>query len=331
MKNLVLILTNENDEHTEPVIEHLENLGQRSYRFNTETFPLKTTLKLTLSEGVLRPLVTGGETVDLAIVKSVWYRRPAPPFMASEAIGEGYARFIKNESNTALWSLYTTLEAFWVNPPLMGSHLLQHNKFYQLKGASSVGLKVPDTIITNDPEELLRFSEMKGGVVAVKLLKGDWFLKGGSPVPLFVFTQRVTSTQIAECFEDIKLSPVLAQEYVEKELELRVTIVGKKVFACAIHSQDSEQTKIDWRNYDLEHVKHESYQLPREVETKLLAIMGEWHLSYGAVDMIVTPAGEHVFLEINPSGQWLWIEERTGMPISQALAELLSNPPPLSG
>lgn len=118
----------------------------------------------------------------------------------------------------------------------------------------------------------------------------------------------------------------MLQEYVEKALEFRVTIIGGRIFTCAIHSQDSERTRHDWRRYDFEKVKHEVYQLPVEVEQKLLALMKEWGLVYGAMDMILTPSGEYVFLEVNPTGQWGWIEYLTGMPISRTIAELLMNP-----
>lgn len=234
---------------------------------------------------------------------------------------------MKNESKIALWSLYTTLDAFWVNPPLYGSQLLQRNKLLQLKDASNIGLKIPDTLITNDPDELVDFCKDNGNVIAVKLLRGNWFVEEGSNIPLSVFTQRISLDDVLKNREDIKLAPVLAQEYVEKYLELRITIVGRKIFTCAIHSQDSEQTKIDWRNYDLMNVKHEPYKLPLEIEDKLFALMNQWHLNFGALDMILTPSGEYVFLEINPNGQWLWIEQLTNMPISKSIAEILANPP----
>jgi len=123
------------------------------------------------------------------------------------------------------------------------------------------------------------------------------------------------------------LAPILAQEYIEKKLELRITIVGQKMFTCAIHSQDSEQTRIDWRRYDFRNVKHLPYQLPEKIKQKLHKLMKIWNLSFGAIDMILTPEGKYVFLEINPNGQWLWIEQLTEMPISRVIAELLANPP----
>jgi glutathione synthase/RimK-type ligase-like ATP-grasp enzyme len=326
MKDTVLLLTNQADDSTDSVIANLEKLGQRFYRFNTESFPLETKIVLTTTRRSIE-FESSEERVDLNNVKSVWYRRPAPPMLAETNLSPGYVRFIKNESEAALWSLYTTIDVFWMNPPLYSVNLLQRNKLYQMKDAASAGLKIPDTVITNDPSELLKFCDRFGGSIAVKLLRGDWFVKEESNIPLFVFTQKVTRDQIAKHRDDVRLSPILAQEYIDKDFELRITIVGEKIFACAIRSQEIEQTRIDWRNNNLESIKHELYELPSDIKTRIFTLMRKWHLSYGAIDMIVTPRGDYVFLEINPGGQWLWIEEMTGIPISQALAELLANPP----
>lgn len=325
MKDTILVLTNNGDESVDGVIEQLKVMGEKYFRFNTEMFPLGIKLKLTTEGGFIEN-ESVNEIIDLNSIKSVWYRRPEGALITNSGLGEGYIQFIKNESKIALWSLYTTLDAFWVNPPLYGSQLLQRNKLLQLKDASSIGLKIPDTLITNDPDELVDFCKANGNVMAVKLLRGNWFVEEGSNIPLSVFTQRISLDDVLKNREDIKLAPILAQEYVEKDLELRITIVGGKIFACAIHSQDSEQTKTDWRNYDLMNVRHEPYQLPLEIENKLFTLMNQWYLNFGALDMILTPSGEYVFLEINPNGQWLWIEQLTDMPISKSLAEILANP-----
>lgn len=327
MKDTVLIVTNACDSSTEPVIGELEKMGQRFFRFNTETFPLYASLILGLKSGELTGSVAGeGEesAINLGAVKSVWCRRPRKTLIPENLAS--YGKFIQDEAGVCLWSLYTTLDALWVNPPLTSSRLLEHNKLYQLWVATRVGLRVPKTIVTNEPDGLISFCEDCGGRIAVKLLKGNFFTRGESPVTLFVFTNVVATGDLVAHREDIKLAPVLAQEYIEKNLELRVTVVGSRIFACAIHSQDSAQTRIDWRNYDFEKVKHEPCELPPDIVIKLATLMANLGLIFGAIDMIVTPNGEYVFLEVNPSGQWLWIEQLTGMPISRAIAELLANP-----
>ena len=330
MKDYILILTNKDDESIEPVIEELKKIKANFFRFNTESFPLITTIELALLNG--KPIgflndKNGNTLIDWERIRSIWYRRPASVWIENEKLAESCVQFIKNESSVALWSLYTSLEVFWMNHPLISQRLLEHNKLYQLKEASVEGLDVPDTLITNNPDKLLQFCQSHKGTVAVKLLKGGWFVKEGSNVPLSIFTQKITEDEIKNRFNEIRLAPVLAQEYIEKKLELRITIVGDNIFSCAIHSQDSEQTKIDWRQYDFKNVKHESWQLPAEIEVKLLLLMKKWGLTYGAIDMILTPNGKYTFLEINPNGQWFWIEQITGMQISKAIAEILANPP----
>lgn len=333
MKNIVLVLTNATDDSTNAVLSELGQIGAKFHRFDTETFPEEKVLQMTIRDGRLTGSLKDEErweTVVLEDIRSVWYRRPAPTWLSRE-MPSGYVKFIQGESQASLWSLYTMLDVFWMNPPLQANHLLQHNKMFQLQAASRVGLNVPESVITNDPAELLSFADRCGGTIAVKVLKGNFFNRGESIVPLFIFTQAVRTGDIKKRSAEVRCCPVLAQEYVPKQLEFRVTVVGNKVFACAIHSQDSEETRHDWRRYDFEKVKHEVYHLPSEVEEGLRRLMRFWNLSYGAVDMVLTPDGKYVFLELNPNGQWLWIENLTGMPISRAIAELLANPPHNAG
>ena len=73
-------------------------------------------------------------------------------------------------------------------------------------------------------------------------------------------------------------------------------------------------------------MKHEPFNLPNIITKHILTLMKTWKLKFAAIDMIVTPSGEYVFLEVNPNGQWGWIETLTGMPITDSLVELLLNP-----
>lgn len=329
MKDVILVLSNADDRSTARVADYLSSMGKRFLRFDTETFPAEKVIELSVSGKVFGGCLRGADgapLVEWADIRSVWYRRPAPAWLDGN-LASGYVRFIQEESAGTLWSLYTTIDAFWMNPPLVGVKLLEQNKLYQLRAAADIGITTPDSLITNNPDELLHFADVHGGMVAVKAIRGGFFKKEGSNVPLFVFTQQVSAETLRSHVADIRLSPLLAQAYVPKELEFRVTMVGDRIFACAIHSQDSEFTKHDWRRYDFGSVKHERYQLPEDIEKKLLSLMKRWGLVYGAIDMVLTPSGEYVFLEINPNGQWEWIEEITGMPISMAMAEVLADPP----
>ena len=108
-----------------------------------------------------------------------------------------------------------------------------------------------------------------------------------------------------------------------KRLELRITVVGQRVFAAEIHSQQSNHTRYDYRHYDDNSTRYQPHTLPAEVAQRCLHLVARLGLYYGAIDMILTPDGRYVFLEINPNGQYLWIEQATRLPISDAICDLL--------
>lgn len=319
----VLVLTSSNEQSAEPVLQCLKEFKQPMIRFDTDCFPRDNslTMKMIGSETVFS---LGEHSFVAEDIKSVWYRRPSKPHVA-ESLSGGYKQFAENESRATLWSLYTSLKSLWVNPPLEGTRLLEDNKLFQLQVAHEVGLVVPTTIITNNPQEALAFTEQHGGIVAMKPLFTSIFLQEGRVAPGFLYTNQVSAHQIKENLENIALCPVMFQEYIEKHLELRVTVIGSQVYTCAIHSQDSERAKHDWRRYDFKNVKHLPYQLPSVIEEKIIQMVRRMNLSYAAIDIIVTPQEEYVFLEVNPNGQWGWIEDITKMPISRAIAKFLAD------
>ena len=130
--------------------------------------------------------------------------------------------------------------------------------------------------------------------------------------------------------DSVRYVPVLFQAYVPKRVELRVTVVGQQVFAAEIHSQASHRTRHDWRRYDFFKTIYLPHELPREVERRCLQLVERLGLCYGAIDMILTPDNHYVFLEINPNGQYLWIENETGLAISDALCDLLISEEPVT-
>jgi glutathione synthase/RimK-type ligase-like ATP-grasp enzyme len=100
-------------------------------------------------------------------------------------------------------------------------------------------------------------------------------------------------------------------------------VIGNRILSCRIDSQASEATKVDWRHYDFKNVEHLQIELPDEVRKKLHRFMNAIGLKYGAIDLIETPNGDFIFLEVNPSGQWGWIADFAGLPIPEAVAEML--------
>jgi glutathione synthase/RimK-type ligase-like ATP-grasp enzyme len=125
----------------------------------------------------------------------------------------------------------------------------------------------------------------------------------------------------------VRHAPVLFQEKVQKRLELRVTVVGPHVFAAEIRSQDSYRQQTDWRHHP-EYGQSQYYAvhtLPSEVEQQCVQLVKALNLSFGALDLILTPDDRYVFLEVNINGQWAYLETMLGLPISNAIAELLTS------
>lgn len=215
----------------------------------------------------------------------------------------------------ALWSLFQHKK--WIDNPWQ--MLIAENKLYQLKIATSVGLHVPETLITSDPERVRSFYQHNEGNVVVKLL-------GASPLlSHVVYTNVVTPEHMVE-IDSVKMSPSIFQARVPKAYELRITVVGKKIFSVKIYSQEDTETAVDWRRkpkFNDFAVKMETTTLPEDVTQRIWELVKRVGLRLMCIDMIVTPTGEHVFLEINPNGQWYFVQMKTNLQIADAIADLL--------
>jgi glutathione synthase/RimK-type ligase-like ATP-grasp enzyme len=157
--------------------------------------------------------------------------------------------------------------------------------------------------------------------MVTKMLSSFAVYEGGRE--LVVFTNRVKPEDLAD-LSGLSLCPATFQEAIPKALELRATVVGDRVMTASIDSQSSERAADDWRRDGLRMIQDwQPYELPREVEEKLLRLMDYFVLNYGAIDLIVTPDGRHVFLEVNPVGEFFWLERHPGLPVSEAIADVL--------
>ena len=331
MRDTILIVTDSKEPNVARVTQHLDAARHRYVRVDVDKFLRESRVTFSETKGACSWILrVNGEDVSDKDVCSVWYRRPSSP-QASESVHPLYGEFVENETAKFLWGLWTSLNAdlFWMNHP-HATRLLEFNKLYQMKIASDVGLSTPETFVTNCPSDAMSFVDAHGGSVAIKIFGGA-VIQDEEGETLTVLTHRVSRRQVKQWLDGIECGPVMLQEYVEKRLELRVTVVGDRIFSCAIHSQDSRRTREDWRRYDFDRVRHEACRLPRSMEKKLRLFMRRCGITFGAVDLILKPSGKYVFLEVNPSGQWGWIEHLTGMPISRCIAQTLAHPPSTDG
>ena len=319
---MILIISSKSDIHVDAVIPHLNNAGTPFIRLNTEDFPQKADLVWELekgqSDGTLK--LYGLHEVKLSQITACWYRKTEPPKASKKLKTKQAKEFAESESSAFLDGLYAFLaDRFWINYPF--DIIQTKQKQPNLALAAELGLSVPKTVITTNPQAAKEFFEKCKGNIITKTLSNYAYLddeKKYRPI----FTSKVTPTDM-DHVEDFVFAPTQLQEYIEKKIELRVTIVGEKIFACEIHSQESTKANVDWRDYDFDNVKHLPHKLPKDIEEKLLQMLKNLNLHFGAFDLILTPDNRYVFLELNPNGQYLWIELLTKLPISKTIAELL--------
>src|SRR5690606_23235722 len=195
-------------------------------------------------------------------------------------------------------------------------------KSLQLALARRVGLDVPRSLVSNDPEAVRAFARrVPAGIVAKMMASFAVYDTDGREQ--VVFTNPVSDEDLAD-LEGLSLCPMTFQEHLEKACELRVTVVGDRVMAASIDSQALPRARSDWRREGVALLDAwKAYELPADVHAQTLAVMDALGLNYGAFDFIVTPDGRHVFLEVNPVGEFMWLLHTPGLPIDEALADVL--------
>jgi glutathione synthase/RimK-type ligase-like ATP-grasp enzyme len=312
---VILILSHVMDAHVPIVLPALEAAGASWFWFRTSDFPTVASLSLTFDAAGRRhgTLRTPDGTLDLDRVTAVWYRRPRRPDVDPSITDPGLRRYVADESWRVVTGLFETLDCLWV-PGKPSRESPASNKVNEMTRAAELGFRLPRSLHTNSPQALLDFYEQCNGRIVTKSLNGTMETAEGARYP---FTYSVRRRDLARV-RAVRFAPVLAQEYVEKDVELRVTVVGDDLFTAEIHSQVTSRTKLDWRHFDDE-TPYGIHALPDDVADRCRRLVRELDLTYGCIDLIRTPGGEYVFLEINPNGQWGWVETATGLPIRDAL------------
>lgn len=310
---MILVISYPGEEHTDSVVSCLDRLGREVVRLDMAEFPSSTPLAWRWSDGVepsfqIRPT---GEGVELSRAKVGWWRR-VRPFSVDPLLVAGEMRaFAESETSQAIGGMLDSLPCRWVNP--RAADEAAHRKPYQWTVAQRLGILVPRTLVTSDPEQARRF-------IAESASKRVVYKPFLASTPSWRET-RVIGPADLERLQLLRLAPVIFQEYIDGA-DLRVSIVGEQVFAAEIDARGTTYP------YDMRMVIGEAQmratELARPLRNSLLALMQELGLDYGAIDLRAADDGRVFFLEVNPAGQWLFVEQRTGLPISQAVAQFLA-------
>lgn len=301
------------------------------FRLNTESLVTDYDFSFEFHNGkelsfYIKDRDNGKEIKDDEIL-SVWYRRPrnpdSLPFSTDEQIDQHNLEEAKG--------FFSYLMHFLNNYYCIGNHLYDKvagSKLVQLQLATELGMEIPDTCFTNTKKDLMDFSSDYESIILKPIKNYGVYYSDDENYPFF--TTRIATSSLATNEEDAFRQTVnFCENYIEKSYELRVTVMGNHTFACKIDSQHQDENtgKIDWRQGYDHGLKHEIIDLPERINQFCREYLRRMHLNFGCFDFIVTSEGKYVFLECNPNGQWVWIEEETHAPMSEAMLDCLVNKP----
>lgn len=295
----------------------LRDRGAEPIRFDSAAFPGGAALSLRYGHAGF----DAGRAHDG--ITAVWQSLAVGA--ALPAMAPGMRETCVAASELALVGLLDGLGVFQVDPSWAKARA--DHKPNQLGLARRLGLTIPETLITNDPDAVRAFARSRP--LIMKMLVQPTATGPSSDEAEVVFTTALSADELAR-LDGLDLCPMIFQEQIANQLDVRVTVVGRRLFAAAIDARARGGDDLDWRRqgYALDHaptwVPHD---LPPTVAGPLLALVEHVGLQYGAADFIVRPDGHHVFLELNASGAFAFLGPDHAAPIAAALADLLVDPP----
>jgi hypothetical protein len=303
----------------------LESRGADVMRFDNDVFPMEA--KIILSQNSTKEGLTfryKGREMRLGPEDAIWYRRAR----IAEKLPEMDPQLRHGallESKALLYGALGSAPCFVIDPP----HMVRSNehKPRQLHIARELGLEIPRSLMTNDPDEARAFIEScPAGVVAKMLSAFPIFDNQG--VEQVVFTTLITKDHLDK-LDGLQYSPMVFQERIRKQVELRITVIGNRLFTAAVDSEKTEGADVDWRARGVTLLQSwREYKLPTDIEEKIHRYMNRIGLQYSAIDVIVDPDGRHIFLEANPAGECFWMQYNSpNFPLSSALADVLLDEP----
>ncbi|MFB0495015.1 glutathione synthase/RimK-type ligase-like ATP-grasp enzyme [Mucilaginibacter sp. OAE612] len=308
---MILIVTHKEDFTADFLINKLNQQSIPYYRFNCEDISTIDYVFNTASDA--HSAIAG-----ITSFNAVWFRRTKLPELHADNLTEPELASLFADYDALLYNLLQNLPAKkWLSDP-NAIHTAE-NKLYQLTLAREIGFMIPETLVTNSKDRLIEFSDSCESDIIIKPLKSGRIKDETSH--RLIYTNKLQAAHLANISE-FELTPCIFQKRIEKEYELRITVVGDQVFAAKVYSQTDPETLTDWRKKKL---KFLTCEIPKELASHCKLLVNKLNLSFGAIDMIKSTDGSYYFLEINPNGQWAWIEIDTGLDISGSIINFLAD------
>lgn len=314
----VVIFSNSRDEHTHVLVDIIEKMGGRVYRVDTDRLSTHFKFHLNFDHSPHFICETPVGTFNSEEIQSVWMRRPFYTGFKKQSV---YDELIFHETFETLRAIPHFFSRSTKVVDLPSKVTIASRKLESLLFASEMGLKIPKTLVTTSVEEAKSFISSLNDDVIVKAIDNGvaTYKEDALSIPTSKVKKDADLTLIRNC-------PTLFQENVKKKLELRITVIGKKVFPVAFNTQHIPEAQVDFRKslFKIDQVPHNLVKIPKKLEEQLLSFLEHYGLHYGAIDMALTPEGEYIFFELNPAGQFLWMDDVTeGLTLGKEMAKFL--------
>lgn len=316
----VLVLSHSGDHpRVETVCEMMREKGAEVIRLDADKFLTEWVLSSTYTGEWQLKLNNGMAAINANEITAVWLRR-LHNFAneAAQQLDTAYRQTAISEANLTFTGFISSLtHAFHLN------HYMQNRvadiKTWQLKVAAQIGLNIPKTCISNDPETVRQFIEHCGGTAIAKMHNVQSVFKEGNEYANY--TSKIEAAQIDD---SLRFSPMIFQEFIPKVMEYRVTIVGKQAFVIGLDTSINKSFELDWRREGEKSVQYwTKAEIPQEIIEKLFKYMDYFHINYGAADILLSPDGKYSFLEMNPAGEFDWVNGHWKGAVCEALANVL--------
>jgi glutathione synthase/RimK-type ligase-like ATP-grasp enzyme len=313
------------DYHGAAVQWALRRLGATADLVMMSNVPQRSSLTMKADRGVQYFLDSAGQRLSLSDYDTVWFRRTVKP-VPDRSIHPSDWEVARRDWRTMAHSLEYHLEksgAFCVNSPATAT--LRDLKPLQLQIAIDCGFCVPETLISNSPEEIRDFIKANrvGGAETIAKPLSAVFWRNTNIDDFGFMTELVTEADPDSC--DLVSCPVIPQKRVEKDFEVRVNVLGNTVIAVKIDSQVDESSKVDFRKVDdWRKLSHRLLDIDDGLKAGIVGLARSLGSVFAAMDFIVTRDGEWIFLESNEMGNWLWIEScNPAIPMLDCFAQFL--------
>ena len=299
---MLLVLTSSDDATADYLCARLTAEHAPFLRIDTDTFARTGFVEYCHTGITIR---IGDRSYSPDAFSNLWFRRPRGILVEGPST-PAQLLHTSREWGAALDGFLAHIASeLWINHPAANARA--SSKLHQLSAAQALGLSVPDTLVTMSNEEALRFWYKHGGFVVTKPLSVGYVESPNGVVEGRIYTSSVKQEDLRDT-QLLSRCPTLLQQQISGGVDVRLTVIDGKFVASHLRPPKGTPPPVNIRRLDMTRLNYNVASVPAGISSLLLQLMDSFRLRFGAIDLIETAGGEWVFLEINPNGQWAWMD-----------------------